>query len=62
MSATEQLKLVKALIPIEVLCGQIRKEALKEVTSDLQNGLLQSLDVLRDLAGMIKPPSPEAPP
>lgn len=50
MSNEEKAQLVAAMIPLEVLCGQIRVKPYKEMTVDFQRELLDSLDILHKLA------------
>jgi hypothetical protein len=49
MNEQERKKLVEAAMPLEVLCGQIRHKAYKEMTKEFQSQLLASLNIIREL-------------
>lgn len=48
MTDKQRRELVEAMIPLEVLAGQIRTKPYKEMSVDFQAKLLKSIGVIRD--------------
>lgn len=49
MTNEEKTLLTKAILPLEVLCGQISVRPYKEMTLDFQEELLKSYQIIRIL-------------
>jgi hypothetical protein len=49
MTKEEKEKLAAAAIPLEALCIQIRSKPYNEMTTELQQSLLQSVEIIREL-------------
>lgn len=49
MTKEEKQSLAEAALPLEVLCTLINIKPYKEITTDLQEKLLRSLAIIREL-------------